>query len=84
MTVPPTTDTTPSQTAAFVVPPGFATTMPIGKPNWIQDAEAIAKADITRLEGKLRSLFVTLNISVVISSAALILAVYSLYRVSHT
>jgi hypothetical protein len=83
MTVPPPTDV--PLTAAFGVPEGFTqTTVMLGKPNWIQDAESIAKADIHRLEGKYHDLHTTISFSMVAGIVTLVIAVWALYRTFHS
>jgi hypothetical protein len=82
MTVPPPTDV--PLTTAFGVPEGFTQTVPLGKPNWIQDAEAIAKADIHRLEGKFHDLHAAISFSMVASVLTFVLAVWALYRTFHS
>lgn len=83
MTVPPPTDVSVTSASAFGVPPDFNTTVPIGKPNWIQDAEAIAKADINRLEGKFKRFCSSLTASLAISIAALLVGCLALFKSCH-
>lgn len=74
MTDAPTVQVTSGQssTATFAV-----------KPNWIQDAEAIAKADINRLEHKI-ALFVSGTRGAIgISTIAFLMSVIALFRTCH-
>lgn len=81
MTVPPPTEA--PAPAAFGVPEGFTQTVQIGKPNWIQDAEAIAKADITRLEGKLKRVCGSVTGTFALSLTALLVSCVALFRACH-
>lgn len=72
MTVPPPTTTPPTLT-----PPN------IPKTNWIQDAEAIAKADITRLEGKLKRVCGSLTGTLALALTALFVSCVALVRACH-
>lgn len=49
-------------------------------PNWIQDAEAIAKADIKRLEGKFARLCNGVAITMAVSVLAFLLASAALVK----
>lgn len=59
------------------------TVPPTTKPNWIQDAEAIAKADITRLEGKLKRVCGSLTGTMALSLTALFVSCLALFRACH-
>lgn len=75
MTVPPTTNFPPQYPPADPMK-GIAPT----QPNWIQDAEAIAKADIKRLEGKFARVCNTAMGLMVISIVAFLMAALALFR----
>jgi hypothetical protein len=74
VTVPPTTNV--PATPSFGVPPDFAAF----KPNWIQDAEAIAKADINRLEGKIKTSCQSITILMIMIVASMMMAGIALVR----
>lgn len=75
MTVPPIT----------VAPAGNVDTISAAplKPNWIQDAEAIAKADINRLEVLYKTMLGYTRGSVGLAWAALVVACIALVRTCH-
>lgn len=68
-----------------VLPPHLVGIEPVrpSKPNWIQEAEAIAKADITRLEGKLKRLCSSVTGSMAVSVIAFVVASAALFKSCH-
>lgn len=61
----------------MTVPPS---TIVESKPNWIQDAEAIAKADITRVEGTVKRVMGFTRHVGVLAWIAVVLSVVALLR----
>lgn len=68
----------------MTIPP-ISTPIPLSdaKPNWIADAEGIAKADITRLEGKLKRVCGSVTWTLAIALGGFITSLLALFKACH-
>lgn len=80
MTVPQTTEVPPVP-YPHIIEGNIINQTP--QPNWIQEAEAIAKADINRLEGKLghvSDLFTRVGLTAILAFVVAVVALYRTFR----